>query len=56
MLTVVLKALPQDMKAATVIDVMVAEAIKTSAIEGEYLSRKDVLASVKKNWFTQSAG
>jgi len=28
---------------------MVAEAIKTSEIEGEYLSRKDVMSSIRKN-------
>lgn len=28
---------------------MVSEAIKTSEIEGEYLSRKDVMSSIRKN-------
>jgi Fic family protein len=37
------------MQMETVVDMMVAEAIKTSEIEGEYLSRKDVLSSIKKN-------
>jgi len=32
-----------------IIDMMVAEAIKTSEIEGEYLSPKDVLSSIRKN-------
>jgi Fic family protein len=45
----ILKTLPADMQMETVIDMMVAEAIKTSEIEGEYLSRKDVLSSIKKN-------
>ncbi len=36
----VLKGLPDEEKIETVIDLMVAEAIKTSEIEGEYLSRK----------------
>ncbi len=45
----VVKTLPKDMKAETIIDVMVQEAIKTSEIEGEYYSRKDVLSSIKKN-------
>jgi Fic family protein len=45
----ILKTLPADMQLEAVIDMMVAEAIKTSEIEGEYLSRKDVLSSIKKN-------
>lgn len=45
----ILKALPGDAQMEAVIDMMVAEAIKTSEIEGEYLSRKDVLSSVRKN-------
>lgn len=45
----VVKTLPQGMDAETIIDLMVAEAIKTSEIEGEYYSRKDVLSSIKKN-------
>jgi Fic family protein len=31
------------------INLMVPEAIKTSEIEGEYLSRNDVLSSIKRN-------
>lgn len=31
------------------IDIIVSEAIKTSEIEGEYLSRKDVMSSIRKN-------
>jgi Fic family protein len=49
----VVKTLPKGMKAETVIDLMVAEAIKTSEIEGEYYSRKDVLSSIKKNMGVQ---
>ncbi len=33
----------------THIDILVAEILKTSEIEGEYLSRKDVLSSIKNN-------
>lgn len=44
-----LKALPPQTQLETIIDVIVAEAIKTSEIEGEYLSRKDVMSSVKNN-------
>jgi Fic family protein len=43
------KTLPEGLQAATVIDFMVEEAIKTSAIEGEFFSRKDVTSSIKKN-------
>ena len=32
----------------TLVDILVAEAIKTSEIEGEFLSRKDVVSSIKK--------
>jgi Fic family protein len=42
-----LKALPENVQLETIIDVMVAEAIKTSAIEGEYLNRKDVMTSIR---------
>jgi len=44
-----LKALPDDLQMETLIEIMVAEAIKTSEIEGEFLSRKDVVSSIKKN-------
>ena len=33
----------------TLVQMMVAEAIKTSEIEGEYLSRQDVISSVRNN-------
>lgn len=45
----ILKALPEHIQMEAVIDIMVAEAIKTSEIEGEYLSRKDVFSSIRKN-------
>lgn len=45
----ILKALPPSIQMETVIDVMTAEAIKTSEIEGEFISRKDVMSSIKKN-------
>jgi Fic family protein len=47
--TGILNALPANMQLDAVIDVMVSEAIKTSEIEGEYLSRKDVTSSIKNN-------
>jgi Fic family protein len=45
----ILSMLPKQLQAETIIDLMVIEAIKTSAIEGEFFSRKDVLSSIKKN-------
>jgi Fic family protein len=47
--TGILNALPETTQMEAVVDIMVAEAIKTSEIEGEYLSRKDVLSSIRKN-------
>jgi Fic family protein len=44
-----LKGLTADAQTETSIDVMVEEAIKTSAIEGEVLSRKDVMSSIRRN-------
>ncbi len=44
-----LEGLPEDTKTEAIIDMMVSEAIKTSEIEGEYLSRKDVLSSIRNN-------
>lgn len=44
-----LQGLPQDIRTEAMINLMVTEAIKTSEIEGEYLSRQDVLSSIKKN-------
>ena len=47
--TGMLNALPNDTQWEAIIEMMVFEAIKTSEIEGEYLSRKDVLSSIRKN-------
>jgi Fic family protein len=44
-----LAGLPEDTKTETLIDLMVSEAVKTSEIEGEYLSRQDVMSSIKNN-------
>ena len=41
-----LEGLPENIKTETMIDIMVSEAIKTSEIEGEYLSREDVRSSI----------
>ena len=47
--TGLLEALSDDSQQEAVIELMVAEAIKTSEIEDEYLSRKDVMSSIRKN-------
>lgn len=44
-----LEALPEDTQSDAIIDLMVSEAIKTSEIEGEYLSRQDVMSSIRNN-------
>src|ERR1044072_6309041 len=48
-ITGMLKALPEETRIEAIIDKMLVEALKTSEIEGEYLSRKDVLSSIRKN-------
>lgn len=44
-----LEGLSDKAQKEAVIETMVAEAIKTSQIEGEYISRKDVMSSIKNN-------
>lgn len=44
-----LEGLSPEARTETAIELMVAEAIKTSAIEGEMLSRKDVMSSIRRN-------
>lgn len=44
-----LEGLPEDARQDIVVDIILAEAIKTSAIEGEYPNRQDVLSSIRKN-------
>src|SRR5690625_5045344 len=43
------QSLPEDTQQEAVINMMVAEAVKTSEIEGEYVSRNDVLSSIRRN-------
>lgn len=43
------QALPDDAQTDFIISTMVAEAVKTSEIEGEYISRKDVMSSIRNN-------
>lgn len=42
-----LKALPESCHTEVLLDLMIAEAIKTSEIEGEFLSRADVMSSIR---------
>ena len=45
----IISALPKDYHDALVVDFVASEAVKTSAIEGERISRTDVISSVRKN-------
>ncbi len=45
----ILEALPEETKQDVSVDIILAEAIKTSEIEGEFPNRKDVLSSIRKN-------
>lgn len=45
----ILEGLPEETKQDVIVDIILAEAIKTSEIEGEYPNRKDVLSSIRKN-------
>lgn len=41
--------LNDDLKQETLVEILISEAIKTSEIEGEYISREDLMSSIKKN-------
>ena len=43
------EAITKDQKILSQVDLMILEALKTSEIEGEYLSRKDVKSSIRNN-------
>lgn len=45
--TGMLRGLPQDVAQETITQMLISEAIKTSAIEGEFFSRQDVMSSVR---------
>jgi Fic family protein len=45
----ILEALPEETKQDIIVEIILAEAIKTSEIEGEFPNRKDVLSSIRKN-------
>jgi Fic family protein len=42
-------SLSTEIQQETILQFMISEAIKTSEIEGEFFSRKDVMSSIKKN-------
>lgn len=44
-----LDSMPTKIRQESVIELMIKEALKTSEIEGEYVSRVDVLSSIRKN-------
>lgn len=44
-----INALPNEIKQQTLLELILSEAINTSAIEGEFLSREDVMSSIKNN-------
>ena len=44
-----LLALPEALRQEAVVDLMTMEALKTSAIEGEYISRQDVQSSIRNH-------
>jgi Fic family protein len=41
--------LPAELQQQAILELMVAEAMKTSAIEGENLAREDVMSSIRNN-------
>ena len=42
-----LQALPEGLQGEAIVDLMISEAIKTSEIEGAFLSRQDVMSSIR---------
>lgn len=44
-----LDGFPEDMRTEAVMEMMVAEAVKTSEIEGEHLNRQEVMSSIRNN-------
>jgi Fic family protein len=48
--TGILKTLDADVQLEAIVNVMAAEAIKTSEIEGEYLNRQDVMSSIRNKF------
>ncbi|CAL1518748.1 Fic family protein [Chitinophaga sp. MM2321] len=44
-----IQGLSDDLKKETLLQLMLSEAVKTSEIEGEYISREDVMSSIRNN-------
>src|SRR5690606_17958867 len=44
-----IQGLPNTLKQETLLQLMLSEAVITSEIEGEYLSREDVMSSIRNN-------
>lgn len=44
-----IQGLSDELKQDTLLQLMISEAVKTSAIEGEYVSRQDVMSSIRNN-------
>lgn len=45
----IVQTVPDELMQATILQLMLSEAVKTSEIEGEYISREDVLSSIRNN-------
>jgi Fic family protein len=45
----IIQGLPNHLKQETLLQLMMSEALKTSEIEGEYISREDVISSLRNN-------
>ncbi|MVN21741.1 Fic family protein [Mucilaginibacter arboris] len=45
----IVQALPDNLQQETLLQLMLAEAVKTSEIEGEFVSREDVISSIRNN-------
>lgn len=45
----IIQGLSDDLKQEALLQLMLSEAVKTSEIEGEYISREDVMSSIKNN-------
>ncbi|ATP56811.1 cell filamentation protein Fic [Pedobacter ginsengisoli] len=45
----ILQTLPQNIQQEALLQIMISEAVKTSEIEGEFLSRQEVMSSIRNN-------
>jgi Fic family protein len=45
----ILEGLPEELETETLLELMITEAVKTSAIEGELLNPKDVMSSIRNH-------